>query len=201
MTPAVTSSWWLAPAVIAAVITAVLAVVTLFVNGRRARNDRQRALIADAFGDIAEYREYPYIVRRRRHDEPEAERARITAELSAIQHRLNRNQAVLKVEAPRVGRAYAELLGATRRVAGGEIRLAWELDPCASDAGVSIPDVDLSSLDAADELFLLTAADHLAAMPGWARRAARSVQAIGRRPAFKPSSAVELQQVPSGGRT
>lgn len=170
----VATAWWLAPAVVAAVITGVLAVVTLFVNGRRARDDRQRALFAEAFGDIAEYREYPYIVRRRRHDKPEAERARITADLSAVQHRLNRNLAVLRVEAPRVGRAYETLLADTRRVAGGAIRTGWELQPCASDAAVSIGDVDLTPLVESDDQFLTAAADHLAVTPGWVRRTVRA---------------------------
>lgn len=96
--------WWVAPAVIAAVIAGVIAVITLMVNGRRARADRQRELFGAAFGDVSSYCEYPYIVRRRRHDLPEEERIRITTELSDVQRKLNHNRAVLRVEAPRVAR-------------------------------------------------------------------------------------------------
>ncbi|MGH9157034.1 MAG: hypothetical protein ACRD1K_14610 [Acidimicrobiales bacterium] len=45
--------WWVAPAVIAALIAGVIAVITLMVNGRRARADRQRELFGAAFGDVS----------------------------------------------------------------------------------------------------------------------------------------------------
>src|SRR5687768_3270196 len=105
MTPTA-EPWWFARAVVAALVAALVGIITLAVNGRRARNDRQRQLFASAFGDIAAYCEFPYIVRRRRHDAPEEERVRISTELSEIQRRLNHNRAVLQVEAPRVARAY-----------------------------------------------------------------------------------------------
>ena len=51
--------WWVAPAIIAALIVGVIALVTLMVNGRRARADRQRELFGTAFGDVSSYCEYP----------------------------------------------------------------------------------------------------------------------------------------------
>lgn len=161
--------WWVAPAVIAAVIAAVATLITLYVNGRRAHKDRQRALFAAAFGDVAAYKEFPYIVRRRRHDTPADERIRIPAELSEVQRKLNHNRAVLQVEAPRVARAYAELVGATRATAGGAIRTGWDLDPVADERGMHVNDVDLSPLQPFEDRFLQAAADHLAVTPWWVR--------------------------------
>ncbi|MGH9245480.1 MAG: hypothetical protein ACRD29_14430 [Acidimicrobiales bacterium] len=153
-TAAATTTWWLAPAIIAALVTLVAGIVTLIVNGRRARVDRQRVVFAAANADLAAYREFVYIVRRRRHDQPEAERVRISGELSAVQSRLNQNAAVLKVEAPRVADAYDELLRITRRVAGGAIRDGWDTPPITADTDIHV-DLDLSAIDPCETAYLL----------------------------------------------
>lgn len=161
------AAWWQAPAILAALVAAFTGVVTLWVNGRRSRVDRQRALFAEAFGVVTEYREYPYIVRRRRHDDPGGERSRITSELSAVQQRMNRYLAVLRVEDKRVGQAYSQLVDETRRVAGSAIRDGWELEPSASDADMSIGDVDLGGLDSVDDEYLGAVRRHLRVAPWW----------------------------------
>lgn len=167
--------WWVAPAIIAALIAGVVAVVTLMVNGRRARADRQRELFGAAFGDVSGYCEYPYIVRRRRHDVAEQERIRITTELSEVQRKLNHNRAVLRVEAPRVARAYAVLVDATRRIAGAAIHEGWNLTPITADTGVHVIDVDLTGMAPFEDTYLTAVADHLALTPWWARTATRWV--------------------------
>ena len=161
------------PAVIAAAIGGAIAAITLIVNGRRARSDRQRELFGAVFADIASYCEYPYIVRRRRHDVPEEERIRITTELSEVQRKLNHNRAVLRVEAPRVARSYAALVEATRRIAGGAIHEGWNLTPIAADTSVHVTDVDLSGIKPYEDAYLTIVADHLALMPWWLRGTAR----------------------------
>lgn len=174
-TAATTSTpWWVAPAVVASLITAVVAVATLIVNGRRARTDRHRNVFADAFGDIAAYREFVYIVRRRRHDEPEAERIRISTELSEVQRRLNHHRAVLTVEAPRVAKAFTALLATTRQIAGAAIREGWNKPPITTDADVHV-DVDLSQMTPAEDAFLSAASDHLALAPWWLRSVGRAL--------------------------
>jgi hypothetical protein len=165
--------WWIAPAIIAAAIAGVIAVVTLIVNGRRARSDRQRELFGSAFGDVSSYCEYPYIVRRRRHDQPVEERIRITTELSDVQRKLNHNRAVLQVEAPRVARAYIALVDATRRIAGAAIHDGWDLAPITADTSVHVNDVDLSGIKPYEDAYLTAAADHLALTPWWLRATAR----------------------------
>lgn len=182
MTPAPAAAWWLAPAVIGAVVAAIVAAITLIVNGRRARRDRHRELFAAAFADIGHYCEFPYIVRRRRHDVPEEERLRISTELSEVQRKLNHNRAVLQVEAPRVAEAYARLVAATRDVAGGAIRDGWNLAPVTSDAGVHVTDVDLMPIKSYEDAYLTAAADHLALAPWWLHAGGRWVtrKVVGR---------------------
>lgn len=169
-----TAPGWLAPAVIAALITGVIAVATLIVNGRRARLDRQRVLFAEVLGDLAAYREFVYIVRRRRHDEPEAERVRISTELSEVQRKLNQHAAVLKVEAPRVADAYDELLRITRCVAGRAIRDGWNIPAITDDSSIHV-NVDLTPIDAHERKYLIEVGDHLSDTPAFVRRWWRSV--------------------------
>ena len=178
---AAATPWWVAPAVLAALIAGTAAVFTLIVNGRRARMDRKRVLFAEVFGNIAAYKEFVYIVHRRRHDEPEAERARISTELSQAQRRLNQHSALLTVEAPRVSASFDELLDATRRVAGGAIRDGWNTEPITDDSNIHV-DVDLSELSMYEEKYLVAVADHLALAPWWVRHAGRAVLADTRRP-------------------
>lgn len=179
-TGAASAPWWVAPAIIGAFITAAVAIATLIVNGRRGRSERHRTLFADAFGDIAAYQEYVYIVRRRRHDEPEAERVRISTELSEVQRRLNRHRAVLQVEGPRVARSFTALLAATRKHAGAAIRDGWNTAPITADAEIHV-NVDLSGIAASEAAFLLAVGDHLALAPWWLRDAARTLRAATRR--------------------
>ena len=173
MNPTPADPWWVAPAIIAAVIAGVIAVITLVINGRRARSDRQRELFGAAFGDVASYCEFPYIVRRRRHDEPEEERLRISTELSDVQRKLNHNRSVLQVEAPRVARAYAALVGATRATARASIREGWDLTPISADTGIHVADVDLSAVRPFEDAYLTAVADHLALTPLWLRDVGR----------------------------
>lgn len=171
---AVAAPWWVAPAVIAAVITGLIAVATLVVTGRRARVDRQRVLFAEVLGDLAAYREFVYIVRRRRHDEPEGERVRISTALSAVQRKLNHHSAVLKVEAPRVADAYDHLLRTTRHIAGSAIRDGWNTPAITDDTSIHV-NVDLTPIDAHEPTYLVEVGDHLSTTPAILRRWWRSI--------------------------
>src|SRR5690348_7069128 len=97
----------LGPAVVAALVAGFVALATFALTGRRQRLDRQRHVFAEANAACYDYREFAYIVRRRRADD--GERVRISNDLSAVQARLNRHAAELRVEAPEVGAAYRDL--------------------------------------------------------------------------------------------
>jgi hypothetical protein len=172
-TTTTTGPWWLTATVIAAIVTGLVALIVLTVNGRRARQDRQRQLLAQVLADVTAYVEYPYIVRRRRHDEPAAERARISSEISDTQRRLRHHQAVLRVEAPRVSTHYDALVAATRRVAGAAIRAGWNIDPITEDGQMHVTDVDLSPIGPFEEVYVTAARDHLAIAPWWLHTAGR----------------------------
>jgi hypothetical protein len=150
----------LGSAVVAAAIAAVVSLVTLAWNARRDRQDRQRRVFADAFEACILSREFPFIVRRRNADDLAAERARITLDLSRLQARLDSGKAILRVEAPRVGAAYAELVRETRRIAGAYISKAWDEPPLAADANVHIEGMDYTDLEQFDDAYLGEVSDH-----------------------------------------
>jgi hypothetical protein len=171
-------------AVVAALVAGGISLLTIWVSGRRARQDRQRQLFADAFGACIDYREFAFIVRRRRQDDPE-DRIRITGELSEVQRRLSHLKAVLRVENRRVGNEYQSLVRATKDIAGPQISAGWDLPAAESDSDVGVGDVDLRPLDEHDDRFLQTVEDHLGLGPRWLRlygcRARRQAARLVRR--------------------
>ena len=152
---------------VAAVVAAAVALATLWWNSRRDRQDRQRQLFAEAFEACMLYREFPFIVRRRNADDLVAERSRITSELSRLQVRLDSGKALLRVEAPRVGAAYEDLVRETRRVAGPKIRKAWDEPALAADADVHTEGIDFTDLKPFDDGYLREVRDHLSVWPRW----------------------------------
>ena len=161
LAPTVASSGWATPSLLISLLALVVSLATFFLAGRRARLDRQRQVFADAFEVVMEYREYPFMVRRRSPDEPAKERQRLAGELGRVQARLNAFKARLLVEDPHVGRHYAELVKKTRQVAGAMIKAAWDNPPVSVDEEMHAPKYDFSELDSPDNEYLRAVADHL----------------------------------------
>lgn len=163
------SSLW-APAIVAAIVAAAVSLTTFVLTTRRQRLDRQRRVFGDAFEAVMEYREYPFIVRRRNPDEAEKERQRLSGELSRVQARMNAYQARLLVEDPEIGKLYKKLVKQTRLHAGAHIKAAWDNPPVSADEEMHTPKYDYSALDAHDDAYLRAVADHLSWKPDWWRR-------------------------------
>lgn len=146
-------------ALVAALVAAAVSLTTMWWNARQARLDRQRALFAEAFAAVADYREFAFIVRRR--DSTGADRSTIHRDLSKVQAALHRHEAMIQVEAPSVAAAYSKLVAEARRVAGTAISKGWDLPPAQDDKGMHIQDVDLSPLVPYETAFLSAASRHL----------------------------------------
>jgi hypothetical protein len=175
---------WIAPTVVLALLALAVSLATFFLGARRDRLDRQRQLFADAFEVVMEYREYPFIVRRRSADEPAKERQRISGDLSKVQAKLNAYRARLLIEDRYVGERYVALVKKTREVAGGEIRSGWDQEPVGEDGAMHSPGFDFSVLDAYDTAYLVAVGDHLGWVNATLRRTIR--WPVGRK---KPPSA------------
>jgi len=168
-----------APTIVLAILALAVSLATFFLAGRRARLDRQRQVFADAFEAVMEYREYPFIVRRRSPEEPAKERQRISGDLSRLQAKLNAFKARLLIEDPYVGQRYAALVTKTKHVAGAMIKAGWDNEPVAEDAATHAPAYDFSELQPLDEAYLRAVADHLGWLHAPARRKVRGWRGQG----------------------
>lgn len=143
---------------IAAAVSACVALLGIWQGARTARQDRQRRLFGEALAAVMEYREYPYIVRRRTSDK---ERSDISRALSGVQGSLNRYVAILTIESRPVGKAYALLVERTRAVAGPLIAEGWDRRPRTASADMRVGDVDLSELEPVTQAFIRAGRQHL----------------------------------------
>jgi hypothetical protein len=81
--------------------------------------------------------------------------------LSAVQARIASLEARVRVEAPRVGKAYTALVSHAREVAGQQIRSGWDAPPLPPEATGRIEDVGMSSMNISDAAYLDAARSHL----------------------------------------
>lgn len=160
----------------ATILAAMIAAAVNIMLARRKSREEERARLRDrfaqAYGAYAEYCEFAYAVRRRRHDDRPAERVRISEELRKVQAMLSAHEAWVKLESETVGKVYAKLLQEMRKIAGGAMRQAWTDKPVTSDAAVNIPPetVDLSPLKPFEAAYMDAVAAHLRALtPWWSR--------------------------------
>lgn len=141
----------------------VAALVTFFQNrwlenrrSQEAERTRLRQSFAEAFAAYADYKEFPYAIRRRRSDQETEERARLSAELDSVQSKLSYFRAWTQFESPAVGRAYASLLSEMRKIAGGAMHDAWEQPPSQNDQGMNVPieKIDLRALNTEEDKYI-----------------------------------------------
>lgn len=153
---------------VAAAVSGTVALLTFWATGVRQERSRRQQFYADAFAALVAYREFAYVVRRRR--APTAgneaiageERIRISEALREVQKDLAFSSAWINTEgAADVGTKYDQLLTETRRLAGGYMRDAWNGPPLDDDAGMNIDDVDYSSLAAHEVAYLDAVGDAL----------------------------------------
>lgn len=170
------TSPWVGPAIVAALVSGLVSFLTVAMAGRRERKERHRQLMADAFAPCQAYKEFPYRVRRRRAGEHEAEdHSRISEEISAVQASLAEHLARLKVEAPAVSPFYADLVSATRRIAGEQIREGWKAEPVGPESGSSVKLGVLADIGPYESRYLESVQDHLSVWPYWLCRVVRTV--------------------------
>jgi hypothetical protein len=153
----------------------VAGAINVWMARRRSREEeraRIRSTFAAAFEAYTAYKEFPYAIRRRRADEPESERIRLSEALRVVQEKLGYYLAWTQAESAEVGEQYARLVTEARRVAGRAMHDAWNDPPRATDPEMNIPPevVDLRQLEAAEAQYMRAVRDHLASLtPWWAR--------------------------------
>jgi hypothetical protein len=149
------------PPFLAALVAAAVSVTLALFARLHERRASQADVFAAAFAAYTDYREFPYVVRRRAGDDAPGERRRISEAMRDVQSRINYHLAWTRVQDRRVGREYAALVGAVRRTAGKTIAAQWQRLPISSDAEMNVPDIDLSELQAYEDDYLAAVEAHL----------------------------------------
>jgi hypothetical protein len=174
--PGASSAGLIGAIISGAFLAAMLAgAVNVWMARRRSREEeraRIRNTFAAAFEAYTAYKEFPYAIRRRRPDEPEGERLRLSEALRVLQEKLSYYLVWTQAESAEVGEQYARLIAEARRVAGGAMHAAWNDPPRATDPEMNIPPevVDLRQLAAVEAQYVQAVRDHLASLtPWWAR--------------------------------
>lgn len=156
----------LSAAVVAAIVSSAVTTALARRATRLEERARVRTTLAEAFQAYTEYKEFPYAIRRRRHDEPGEERVRLSNEIRQVQSRLSYYQAWTRAEDPATGAAYNDLVKHLRRVAGASMHQAWTESALSDDNGMNIDSsrVDLTELHTTEEAFLAAAESHIKAL-------------------------------------
>jgi len=156
----------LSGAVIAAVVGAAVNVGLARRKSREEERARLRTMFAEALEAVAQYKEFPYAIRRRRADQPAEERVRLSEELRGIQARISYYLAWTKMESDDVGQSYDRLVTELRAVAGGACHDAWLAPAATSDAEMNITRdvVDLGGLRPYEQAYLAAVQRHLTEM-------------------------------------
>ena len=163
--------WPLIGAAVTGAVSLLVFVVNNWRNAQRERLTRSREVFSKAFVAIQEYKEFPYVIRRRRKDALDEERVRISSDLMRVQSDLAFYSAWLRTESRHVHQSYAELLVQVRSVAGGAMREAWLETPIEDDSGMNMADLGLGVLTPYESAYLDEVVHHLSLWPRWLRRA------------------------------
>jgi len=156
------------------VILAALIVMgwNIWLARRKSREDernRQRNSFATAFKAYGQYKEFPYAIRRRRHDAASEERSRLSESLREIQADLTYHQVWMDLENKDVAAKYRDLIGEVRTLAGDLMQAAWRAEPITEDQQMNIGTdlVDLRSLADAEKSYLDAVQQHLYTLAPW----------------------------------
>lgn len=151
MIAAAAESAWTSAAtatLVAAAITAAIALVGVWVNGMRAERNRRRGFYGNALAASMDYREFAFVVRRRQREMPAEERVRISEALRLAQKDLDHHLALMTIERSKpVEARYRVLVAQTREVAGQYMHESWESGTgIDTDRDMNVKDIDFDSL-------------------------------------------------------
>lgn len=116
------------------VLALVGVAITLWINGRRDERRRRQDVHARALEAVAQYYEMPFLIRRRKDDDPSGERARLSERFANVQAELASCEALIRADRDSdVRDAYAALVKALRDNAGKQASMAWRTSPITRD--------------------------------------------------------------------
>jgi hypothetical protein len=153
---------WLGTAILPALVAAAVALAVAAAKDHREEQRRVRQCLAEAYQAYAQYKEFPYAIRRRSDRDPAGERTRLSEALRLVQADIAYHQRWTEVEDDALGTAYNELVAGARRIVGREMQTAWNTPPISSDDEMNMGSaVDLTGLDGLERAFLEASKNHV----------------------------------------
>lgn len=153
-------------AVIAAIISAALAVLAFFLNQRLASLERCRGACAEALGEALAWLELPYRIRRRTDDKAET-LASLAERIHHLQERLAFHESWLQVEVPGAYEPYRTLVRGIRDGSRDALKQSWEETPKTEAKDMNIGDVPAPDVRELREAFCEAARRDLAVWRIW----------------------------------
>jgi hypothetical protein len=159
----------LTSSLVAALISPLASMILAHRKSVQEEKSRVRTLFAEAYQAATDYAEFPYAIRRRRADEPAAERIRLSEQLRQIQSKISFFQQWTRMENNTVGQAYNLLIASLKSTAGSACAAAWNVPAISEDSEMNIPPgvIDLSPLKAQQDAYMESVQNYLARYGKW----------------------------------
>lgn len=145
-----------AAAILAAAITAVVAILVYTSGQREARRDRKRELCGKAIADALAWMELPHRIRRRVDDDGQTLH-QLTGGIHDLQQSLLFYTSWLRVELPEAHEAYEAFVVAIKTATSQHLQDAWQSPPAKTAAGMNVGPLPTDHSEVDDRLAHLTA--------------------------------------------
>lgn len=153
-------------AVIAAIISASVALLVFVLNLRLGSLERRRRSCADALSDALQWLELPYRIRRRTDDNPETVRG-LVGRIHHLQERLVFHESWLQVEVPGAYPAYIALVRGIKEGSSDTLKQSWAEPPKTKAIDMNLGDVPAPDVRELREAFCKAARRELAVWRIW----------------------------------
>jgi hypothetical protein len=120
------------------IIAALVAICGYTITSAMNRIERRSKVYADAILAVIRFQELPYRIRRRP-DSGNETRAAIYQRIRDTQETLSYYAVLLRLDSPKVGKAFGELVKATREIGLQYRRDAWAAPPATKDEDMNLP--------------------------------------------------------------
>ena len=125
------------PALVVGILAGVVAIFGYTITNAMNRIERRSRIYADAILALVQFQDLPFRVRRRS-DSSDATRTIVGQRVRDVQEALSYHVVLLRLDSPRVGTVFAELVKKTREVGVRYRHDAWVSPPATSDADMSL---------------------------------------------------------------
>jgi hypothetical protein len=125
------------PTLVVGILAAVVAILGYTITNSMNRIERRSRIYANAISALVQFQNLPFRIRRRS-DSSDATRTIVGERVRDVQETLSYHVVLLRLDSPRVGTVFAELVRNTRKEGVRYRHDAWASPPATSDADMSL---------------------------------------------------------------